>query len=311
MTTITKTDPSTQFQVIDSCLLGRPVHLLHLFAAQFREDLAAAMRLPMSRRYWGGFEVEAVSFDRAGAGAEPCKGRWLSFSAVASRIGFSIERGVLLGVLNHRYGRSASPLPAADPDAGMTDRATEPAPEPKLAASSVRVTATEERLAVLLGQQLSGALTARVRANLAAAGQPVPQAPDPMRVIPGAVPGKGAWIICVDVRDPGDGAQGRLWFALDKPMMADVLHGLLPERKQAGKTLRGARPLASQLHLKLDGRLVSKQVHLGALFELQVGDIIPISLSRTEVMLEESLLFTAAVSEHKGKLCLTSFADAD
>lgn len=305
MTTITKTDPSTQLQVIDSCLLGRPVHLLHIFAAQFREDLAMAMRLPMSRRYWGGFEVEAVFFDRAGA--EPCQGRWLSFSAGSSRIGFSLERGVLLGVLNHRYGRSALPLAAAE----AADPATEPAPEPKLAAGAVRVTATEERLAVLLGQQLSGALAMRVRANLAAAGQPVPQAPEPMRVIPGAVPGKGAWIICVDVRDPGDGAQGRFWFALDKPMMADVLHGLRPERKQASKVLRGARPLASQLHLKLDGRLVSKQVHLGALFELQVGDIIPISLSRTDVMLEESLLFTAAVSEHKGKLCLTSFADAD
>ena len=63
--------------------------------------------------------------------------------------------------------------------------------------------------------------------------------------------------------------------------------------------------------MTLEGRLVSKQVQLGALFDLRVGDVIPVSLSRTDVMLDDSRLFTAAVSEHKGKLCLTSFEDVE
>jgi flagellar motor switch protein FliM len=294
MTTIKKTDLAPRHQVIDSCLLGRPVHLLHVFAAQLREDLAGAMRLPMSRRYWGGLQVESVGFGRAGD--EPGAARWLGFQAGANRIGFSIERQVLLGVLNYRYGRS----PAAAAPA-----------EPSVDPAHVRVTATEERLAVLLGQQLSGTLAARVRANLAAAGQGAPAANEPLEPGPGGMPPKGAWLIAVEVADPEGDNRGRFWFALDKLIMADVLHGLLPERKQVRKAAGNGRSLASQLQLRLEGRLISKQMQLGSLFDLRVGDIIPISLHRTEVLLEESALFTAAVSEHKGKLCLTSFVDIE
>jgi flagellar motor switch protein FliM len=42
-----------------------------------------------------------------------------------------------------------------------------------------------------------------------------------------------------------------------------VLRGLLRERAQAKKALR-VRPLASRLQVTLEGRLVSKQVQLGA-----------------------------------------------
>lgn len=297
MTTIKKTDLAPRHQVIDSCLLGRPVHLLHVFAAQLREDLAGAIRLPMSRRYWGGLQVESVGFGRADD--EPGAARWLGFHAGANRIGFSIERQVLLGVLNYRYGRSPGAPVAAEPSA-----------EPGLDPVYVRVTATEERLAVLLGQQLAGALAARVRANLAAADQDAPAANDALEPGPGGLPPKGAWLITVEVADPEGSNRGRFWFALDKLIMADVLHGLRPERKQVHKAGNG-RSLASQLQLRLEGRLISKQVPLGSVFDLRVGDIIPISLHRTEVLLEESALFTAAVSEHKGKLCLTSFVDIE
>ncbi|MBC7860545.1 MAG: hypothetical protein H7Z39_17585 [Burkholderiaceae bacterium] len=131
MTTIYKTDQAPRLQVIDSCLLGRPVHLLPVFAAQLREDLAGAMRLPMSRRYWGGLQVEAVGFSRVGD--EPGAARWLGFHAGASRIGFSIERQLLLGVLNYRYGRSPAAPAAA---------------EPSLDPAHVRVTARRSSVAV-------------------------------------------------------------------------------------------------------------------------------------------------------------------
>lgn len=295
MTTISTAEPQAPHQVLDPCLLGRPVHLLHVFAAQLREDLAGALRQPLSRRYWGGCQIDAVAFSRVEGAAPP--GRWLNFLGAQGSVGFALERKVLLGVLNHRYGRKSA-KPAAPPDP-----------------ASVRVTATEERLAVVLGQQLAAALVARVVHNLAAIGKPAPTgvggAGGELAMLPGVPPAKGGWIVSVALSDVAAGLQGQFWFALDKTMMTDVLHGLLPQREQTKPAQKSVRPLASQLQVKLEGRLVSKEVQLGTLFDLRVGDVIPVSISRTDVLLADSRLFTAAVSEHKGKLCLTSFEDAE
>ena len=285
------TKPTVQYQVLDPCLLGRPVHLLHIFAAQLRDDLAQAMRLNMNRRYWGGFQVEEVAFSRL-EGNEP-RTRWLSFAAPAGGIAFSLERKVLLSVLNFRYGRNKSDTASAVDE------------------NQVRVTATEERLAVVLGQQLCGTLAGRIELNLPVSDKAPASDNDEFQPAPGSHPPKGTWIIGVTVSDIESGSPGRFWFALDKTLMASVLRGLLPERDQAKKAPRAAAPLSQRLQVGLNGRLISKEVPLGALFDLQVGDIIPISLHRADVLLEDSRLFTAAVSEHKGKLCLTSFEDAE
>jgi flagellar motor switch protein FliM len=291
------TTKQTQHQVLDPSLLGRPVHLLHIFAAQLRDDLAQAMRLNMNRRYWGGFRVDDVAFNRL-EGSE-IRSRWLSFAAPAGQIAFSLERKVLLSVLNYRYG-SAKPGDSA----GAVDEET------------VRVTATEERLAVVLGQQLAGTLAGRIELNLpvidkvgAAEGEPE-AADNEFKPAPGSPPPKGTWIITVTLADVASGVNGQFWFALDKQLMASVLRGLLRDR-DAGKKAKPAAPLAQRLQVGLIGRLASKEVQLGSLYDLQVGDVIPISLARADVLLEDSRLFTAAVTEHKGKLCLTSFEDAE
>lgn len=278
------------YQVLDPCLLGRPVHLLHIFAAQLRDDLAQAMRLNMNRRYWGAFHVEDVVFSRL-EGHEP-RTRWLSFAAPAGNIAFSLERKVLLSVLNFRYGRNKN-------------EAAPPVDE-----SAVRVTATEERLAVVLGQQLAGTLAGRIELNLPQLDKAALPASDEFKPATGNHPPKGTWVITVTVAETEGAVPGRFWFALDKNLMASVLRGLLPQRDQ-GKKNKSAGPLAQRLQVGLQGRLVSKEVALGSLFDLQVGDIIPVSLHRADVLLDESRLFTAAVTEHKGKLCLTSFEDVD
>src|SRR5471030_3255554 len=144
---------SAPHQVLDPSLLGRSVHLLHLFAGQLREDLTQSMRLNMNRRYWGGFQVEEVEFSRLD-GSERT-GRWLNFAAPAGQIAFSLERKVLLSVLNFRYGSGKA-------DAAALDENT------------VKVTATEERLAVVLGQQLAGTLAGRIELNLPVLDKPVP-----------------------------------------------------------------------------------------------------------------------------------------
>ncbi|HEX7985044.1 MAG TPA: FliM/FliN family flagellar motor C-terminal domain-containing protein [Duganella sp.] len=292
---MTTTKPTAHHQVLDPCLLGRPVHLLHIFAAQLRDDLTQAMRLNMNRRYWGGFRVDDVQFTRFDGEQ---RGRWLSFAAPAGHISFSLERKVLLSVLNYRYGSS-----------GKSDNGQAAVDE-----DTVRVTATEERLAVVLGQQLAGTLAGRIELNLPAVDKPADGADDGVdtefKPAPGAPPPKGNWTITVTVADHASGATGQFWFALDKALMASVLRGLLRDRDGAKKP-QAASPLAQRLQVGLTGRLASKEVLLGTLYDLQVGDVIPISLSRADVLLEDSRLFTAAVTEHKGKLCLTSFEDVE
>ncbi|OEZ58066.1 FliM/FliN family flagellar motor switch protein [Duganella sp. HH105] len=293
MTTTKQTAPP---QVLDPCLLGRPVHLLHIFAAQLRDDLSQSMRLNMNRRYWGGFQVEDVAFSRL-EGHES-RSRWLSFAAPAGQIAFSLERKVLLSVLNYRYGSGKA-------DAAALDE------------SAVRVTATEERLAVVLGQQLAGTLAGRIELNLPVLDKPAPaegeaEVDSEFKPAPGSHPPKGSWIITVTLADIASGATGQYWFALDKVLMASVLRGLLRDRDSGGgKKAKAAAPLAQRLQVGLVGRLASKEIPLGSLYDLQVGDVIPISLNRADVLLEDSRLFTAAVTEHKGKLCLTSFEDAE
>ena len=288
----------TQHQVLDPCLLGRPVHLLHIFAAQLRDDLTQSMRLNMNRRYWGGFQVDDVAFSRLED--NDIRSRWLSFAAPAGQIGFSLERKVLLSVLNFRYGSAK----ASDTAVAVDE-------------SAVKVTATEERLAVVLGQQLAGTLAGRIELNLPVSDKPAPAEGESeaatdteFKPQPGAHPPKGTWTITVSVADVVSGATGQFWFALDKQLMSCVLRCLLRDRDN-GKKAKTAAPLAQRLQVGLIGRLASKEVTLGSLYDLQVGDVIPISLARADVLLEDSRLFTAAVTEHKGKLCLTSFEDAE
>ncbi|WP_460825321.1 FliM/FliN family flagellar motor switch protein, partial [Massilia solisilvae] len=88
-----------------------------------------------------------------------------------------------------------------------------------------------------------------------------------------------------------------------------ILRGLLPPRRAQGGP--AAEPLATRLAVRLEARLASKEMTLAALFDLKPGDVIPFSLGRADVLLDENRLFTAAVAEHKGKLCLTSFEDTD
>ncbi|QBI01083.1 FliM/FliN family flagellar motor switch protein [Pseudoduganella albidiflava] len=290
MTTLTTTAPH---QVLDPSLLGRPVHRLPHFAAQLRDDLAAALRHPASRRYWGGTEVEQVGFSQL-TGSEP-RTRWQYFAAGSGVIAFAIERPLLLAALDQRYGaaKAGAPAPSADP-------------------AQVRVTATEERLSVALGQQLAHVVGSRIAASLPG-GQPLAAPLPPAAPAAGGQPGKGTWLITMNVR-AGELA-GRVWFALDKHLISDVLHGLAPQRETGrgagGQAPKPAAPLAQRLQVTLAGQLVSKEVTLGALFDLRIGDVIPVSLDRADVMLEDSRLYTAAVTEHKGKLCLTSFEDIE
>jgi len=278
-------DTAQQHQVLDPCLLGRPVHLLPQFAARLEDDLDTAMQ-GSARRYWAGWRLESVEFGRV---PQENSVRWMAVLGALGTVAVAFERGLLLTLLERRYGgRSAGATPR--------DPQTE------------RVTATEERLGVVLTQQMVDLLYARVAASVAmdVAPHPVPA----NAVVPSAMPGESNWALRVQVRSNNDHT-GQFWIAPDQELMAAILGTLRPESTRQAATRGPAEPLATRLQVKLDGRLVSKEITLGALFDLQVGDVIPVNVGRADVLLDDARLFTAAVAEHKGKLCLTSFEDAE
>jgi flagellar motor switch protein FliM len=282
---IANPDTTLQHQVLDPCLLGRPVHLLHQFAARLQEDLDTAMQ-GSARRYWAGWRLENVEFGRV---PQEHSLRWMAVLGALGTVAVTFERGLLLTLLERRYGGRS---------AGATQR--DPQTE--------RVTATEERLSVVLTQQLVDLLYARVAASVA-----MDVAPRPIQanaVVASAMPGESNWAMCVQVRNNNDNI-GQFWIAPDQQLMATILGTLRPETGRTTAVRGPAEPLATKLQVKLDGRLVSKEITLGALFDLKVGDVIPVNVGRADVLLDEARLFTAAVAEHKGKLCLTSFEDAE
>lgn len=289
------------YQVLDPSLLGRPVHLLPKFARRFADALATTMAGPGGRRYWGGWRLATLAFERA---PDEDGLRWLAVPGPLGTAAVAFERSLLLELLEGRYGRKTKPGSAA--------------PSAPRDPSLERVTATEERLAATLTAQLAEQLHARVAEGLDAVGVEVPGADAAVveAPVPASAPGKAGWVIRITLAaqgakdSPGE-QQSHCWIGLDHELMAHVLQGLKEERSSVRTARAGNDGLSSGLFVKLDGRLVSKETTLGALFELKVGDIIPVSVGRADVLLDESRLFTAAVAEHKGKLCLTSFEDAE
>jgi flagellar motor switch protein FliM len=304
---INQLDRRRDHQVLDPCLLGRPVHLLPAFAAGLAEAIGAEMASPGGRRHWGAYRLEHLAFERA---PEQPGLRWLGVSGPYGVAAIAFERTLLLGLLEGRYARRQPTTSAAVQQSPVLER----------------VTATEERLAVTLAQQLASQLDARIADGLAR----LDSAPAPVKagagaaIVPAGAPGKTGWVLRAVLRaqygrretdEPTQAApEGQIWIGLDHALMACVLQGIKADRgavRAAGGARMPGEPLATRLEVKLDGCLVSKEITLATLFGLQVGDVIPVALGRADVVLDNSRLFTAAVAEHKGKLCLTSFEDAE
>jgi flagellar motor switch protein FliM len=282
---IANPDTTSQHQVLDPALLGRPVHLLPLFAARLQDDLDAAMQ-GSARRYWGGWRLDTVEFGRA---PQQESLRWMAATGSMGTVSVAFERGLLLTLLERRYG-------------GRSAGATQQDPQ------SARVTATEDRLVVVLTQHMVDLLYGRVAVSLAMEVAPAPVPGDAVASSP--MPGKSAWALRIQVRD-ANGATGQFWVAPDQNLMATILGTLRPDNQRPRAARGPSEPLSSKLQVKLDGVLVTKEMTLGALFDLNVGDVVPVNVGRADVLLDEACLFTAAVAEYKGKLCLTSFEDAE
>lgn len=266
---------------LDPRTLGRPVHLLGEFAALLRHDLVERVHTSLNRRYQSRFELGEVSIAQLEAPAPSQSQRWLLFDAPTGEIGFALERPLLLSLLDYRYGAGAAPAKGASH------------PE----------TATEERLAAMLARQFIGTVTRRI-AMLPGVSVDAGELRDGRR----DAPAPRAWTLRAELSEHGHGVDGVLWITLGQGWMEQVFRGLAPARHS---TPPAAVQLGNALQLDLCTRLLETELPLGVLLDARVGDVIPIDLGPTAVLVNDSLLFRADVAEHKGKLCLTSFQDVD
>jgi len=278
------TSAARPHRILDPRTLGRPVHLMDRFTARVREDIAEELRVRFNRRYRASFEVGEVAFERCSS--EPGL-RWRTFGNDAGRVGFSIARELVACILRYRYG--LQPDEPLEPD-----------------------TSGEERLVSMLGVQFTGILVRSIEALLPEAER---SAAGELTEVPGAAPIEGGWRLRMDVAEPTRNTSGRILFLLEESWITKLLRGLTPTREHL-RTPRAAgatatQPLPARLYLTLTARLLEKELPLGKLLDTRVGDVIPVSLPRTDVLIGDARLFTASIAEHKGKLCLTSFEDVE
>jgi flagellar motor switch protein FliM len=278
--------------VLDPRSLGRPVHRLASFALQFEDVLNSLWAEPLNRRYQAQWRVSGLSFSRDDSPASP--GRWLAFRGAAGAWGWRLAREVALGQLAYRYGLQQT---AAD--------AAAPAPELGL------VTASEERLVQQLGQQVLALLVQCL-------DQPVgtallqPAAPIDIECLGVVQPDLRHWRLRGELQDGRSGASGALEITLDNACMDRLFKTLEPVRVERVRgSAQAARPFPHRLGLALTARLLQKELSLGTLLDLKVGDVLPVRLGATDVLIDDARLFTATVAERQGKLCLTTFEDAE
>lgn len=287
MTTIKRTNSS--YQVLDPAALGRPIHLLRNFSNLLREELMGMLRANLNRRYRAHFEVGDVTMSQVTD--ELQHSRWLTYGCTLGRIGFAIERNLALAVLAYRYD--------------ATDRM------PAEGNALPPETASEERLVRSLGQQLVDLLAKCIEMCGGAPNrdaEPISHVLAPLAL--GAT-AQASWLIKATIVELACGVRGDLYLTLDEAWMARLLTNIAPLRKKPHDGIAIAPVAANELPLKIVARLLQKEIPLGNLLDMRIGEVIPISLSDADVLIENSRLFTATVAEHKGKLCLTGFMDVE
>jgi flagellar motor switch protein FliM len=283
-----KTDANTQtrtYPVVDPCTLGRPTHLLHRFTARLREDLSEQFESSLNRRYRANFDVREVFMYPMEQAVFP--GRWMKYVSSSGRIDCALDRGIVLCALAHRYGSPGAGIPSS---------------------TDIPETETEKRLAAVLSLQFVNTLAACVSSLFAGNDSEHAQRQE-FGTIAASAPEPGTWMVEVAIDELTHGVSGCVCFTLCDAWMDRLLRSLSRFRDKPNEN-RAQAPI-SQLELKLVAQLLEMDLPLGDLVDIRVGDIIPVRLDNADVLIGNSRLFTATVAEHKGKLCLTSFEDAD
>ena len=338
MTTQSRPTPAPRPAALDTRSLGRPVHLLPQVAQGLREALQRALVQPWNRRYHSRYELQALTLrpfaaDRDGTPATGAAPRWLRANGPAGPLACRIDRPLVLALMARRLGLGADTAVAtADtPPTATEDRLLHLLAGQFaglslqwLAQAALPENATEQDLAPLADlpalqsgplppmsdawtitvamRDLTPAMPASLPANASykqdadgsyeqadpdAAAEPAPAAPAPAQDM-------------------------TLSLILDGAYLQPLLRRLSGQHRTArAASAVGAPPLDRRLTLTLQARLLERELDLGTVLDLVPGALIPIRLADATVMVQGSALMSAAVAEHQGKLCLTSFQDLE
>lgn len=272
---------------LDPTTLGRPFHLLPAFLRLAEQELADFVAHELNTRYRSQFQLKSLQAGQPGHDTR--RRTWHRVDSAC--VGISVARPLLLHILEYRYGgRETAPAAPAQPQ---------------------RETETERRLARMLGERLAARLIHAVR-RLAKSGLPVLKTPPAVETLPFPPGEEPAWEMVLTLGEAGSGGSSQVGLALDAAVFGQVLrqlsrHGEVPT---PSKTL--ARPFSEQLTITLNARVMEKRLTLGEIIDLQVGTVLPVSLQQqADVYIGRTRVFSASVAESHGKLCLTTFDDAE
>lgn len=287
---------------LDPRSLGRPVHLLPQVAQRLREALQRQLVQPWNRRYHSRYELHALTLRPLdGAPHQDAQGhaadapRWLRAAGPSGPLACHIDRPLVLALMARRLGLGA--------DTAIATADTPP-------------TATEDRLLHLLAGQFAGLCVQW----LAQASHPEGGTPQDLTLendlLPlqgGALPafGPDGWALVASLRDAEHtGQEATISLALAGDYLLPLLRQLSAQHRPSRPPVQQP-PLDRRLALTLQARLLERELALGEVLDLRPGALIPIRLADATVMVEGSALMSAAVAEHQGKLCLTSFQDLE
>ncbi|MCP1293081.1 MULTISPECIES: FliM/FliN family flagellar motor C-terminal domain-containing protein [unclassified Chromobacterium] len=275
-----------QLPALDLRTLGRPFHLLPVFGKALQEELADFLQQELNRRYHARFHIRALEQAQPAADER----RWLWHALDGCQLGSHIERPLLLRLLDYRFG-----APTAQPDAD---------------AAAPAETETERRLARSLAERLLPRLLQCVlRLDRQAGG--LPPGPADCALLPFVPPGTGVWEIRLDIGD-GEHAVGALRLQLDAACFERLLKNLSGRRDSADAQAAPADTFRDRLRVRLQARLLDREMALGDIMDLRPGSVLPVTLqARSEVLVGASRLFDAEVAEQHGKLCLTGFVASE
>ena len=291
---------------LDPRSLGRPVHLLPQVAQRLREALQRQLVQPWNRRYHSRHELHALTLrplegaprdtgaaNVAGvAGVAPESPRWLRTTGPLGLLACRVDRPLVLALMAKRLGLGE---------------------DTALATADTPPTATEDRLLHLLAGQFAGLCVQWLQQAARADGdatQDLTLESDLPPLQGGALPALGpdGWELIASLRD-GD-QEATISLALAGAYLLPLLRRLSAQHRPSRPPAQQP-PLDRRLTLTLQARLLERELELGTVLDLRPGALIPIRLADATVMVEGSALMSAAVAEHQGKLCLTSFQDLE
>ncbi|AIO69612.1 surface presentation of antigens family protein [Burkholderia oklahomensis] len=330
---------SARCKTIDPRMLGRPTHLLDAFGVELGHRLTHFLETCVSRCNGSSLKIGRVTFTTHAPAVESWA--WQRQSMDGAVIGVHLERGLLLTLLDLRYGRCGTPatrganraLASADPpsadggDASANERDADDAlSRPDIAnvadaetashsgtaeasvgnaeAASIAEaaeTATERRFARKIATNLVRVTTHCIDP----AAMRADDAPIPRAAAHSRHP---VLFVACDVEDALRRTVGKIQFALDEGWQQRLFAGLTAGQRRGAPARKQPRPLAGALRIRLTAQLMERRIPFGDLLHLKPGSVLPVRLhANARVLAGDSQLYSASIVEHNGKLCLTSF----